>query len=130
MTTTPAAAPRAIAGRGEPPRALSLLPRHTTGSDPLLRLREMRQEYARIGALVVAADLLDEVMLLVGPALARPEPTYCPRDAAVHTGHTAAYLSRLVRAGEIPNYGHKHRPRIRLSECPPRRRTRRSVEAP
>lgn len=130
MTTPQAALPRTVARRAQPPRALSLVPRHASEPDPMLRLREMRQQYDRIGALVEAAQLLDEVMLLVGPALARPEPTYCLRDAAAYTGHKANYLGRLVRAGEIPNHGHKHRPRIRLSDCPPRRRTRKSAGAP
>ena len=120
MSTPSAALPRAVAGRGGPPRAVQLVSRHAVDTDPLCELREMRSQYARLGAFVNGARLLDEVLLIVAPIIARPEPSFCLSDASKHTGYSAAHLRRLIRDGAIPNRGKERAPRVFLSDCPHR----------
>lgn len=39
-------------------------------------------------------------------------------DAARVSGYSADWLGQMIRAGEIPNAGRKHAPRIRLMDLP------------
>ncbi len=93
----------------------------------LRRLEAMREQHQKVEALVNGAQLLNEVILLLAPLLAFPEPLYNLRQAAEVLGYSQSYLGRLVREGKIPNHGSKGRPRVRLSECRmvrgPQRRT-------
>jgi hypothetical protein len=87
----------------------------------LCHLEDLRAQHDRVDAKVTGAKLLDDVLDVVRPALAYPEPSYNLTEAAALTGYTADHLGRLVRRGSIPNRGLPGRPRVRLSDCPSRK---------
>jgi hypothetical protein len=67
----------------------------------------------------LAAHELDESIR------AQQDVTLNLREAARVSGYCAEHLSRLVKAGKIPNYGRRGAPRIRLRDLP-----RKSTGAP
>ena len=86
----------------------------------LMEIRNRRDEYERLNALVNGARVLDEVLARLEPLTSLPEPTYSLAQAASLCGYTADHLGRLVRAGKIPNRGRPQAPRVCISECPRR----------
>lgn len=84
-------------------------------------LQRRRNALKRLSAQVDGAALLDEVISLVSrtdlPA-PRAEPLLTLTAAAAASGFSADHLGRLVRKGQVTNYGQRRAPRVRLSECP------------
>lgn len=88
------------------------------GIDQLIERWEARKlELARLHAHVDGAALADEILRDLA-SLNEAEPVVSLTAAAARTGYSADHLSRLVKAGSITNYGRKHAPRVKLSECP------------
>lgn len=88
-----------------------------TIGDVIERWRERQAEFSRWGAHVDGAKLLGELL----SDLEAVEHSGTPVSlsiAAAHSGYSADSLSRLIRSGKLTNYGRKHAPRVRLSECP------------
>lgn len=81
------------------------------------RWEAQKLELARRDASVKGAVLVDEFLRDLA-SLSDSEPAVSLSAAAARTGYTADHLSRLVRDGALKNYGRKHAPRVRLSECP------------
>lgn len=89
----------------------------TAISDVIERWEAKRGEFARYSAQVDGAALVTE-MLADLESLAACETAVSLSVAAAQSGYCADYLSRLIREGKLTNYGRKHAPRVRLSECP------------
>lgn len=85
-------------------------------------LHRLRETFGQHNALVNGESLMDSVIQKVGLAFSQPEPTYALTEASLHTGYSSDHLGRLVRQGVIPNHGRVGRPRVKLSECPSRKR--------
>lgn len=81
------------------------------------RWEAKKAEWARLHVQVDGAALADEVLRDLA-SLSDSEPAVSLAAAAARTGYTADHLSRLIKAGSLTNYGRKHAPRVRLSECP------------
>lgn len=88
-----------------------------TIGDVIERWRERQAEFARWGAQVEGAKLLGE--LLSDLEAVEHSDTPVPLSvAAAQSGYSADHLSRLIRSGKLTDYGRKHAPRVKLSECP------------
>ncbi len=74
-------------------------------------------ELARLHAQVDAALLITEFLEQL-QAIADDEESVSLTEAAHETGYSTDHLSRLIRSGRLANYGRKHAPRVRVSECP------------
>ncbi len=89
-------------------------------------LQARRDSLAKLHAQVDGSVLLGDVLALLdaldAPAM-QHEPLLTLTAAASASGFSPDHLSRLVQRGEVPNYGRKHAPRVRLSECPQKRAT-------
>ncbi len=103
-------------GGSEPPSPAS--PDHTaTVADLIDRWETRRASLARLNAQVDGAALAGDILAdLAG--LAAAEQPISLSAAAAGTGYTPDHLSRLIAQGKLTNYGRKHAPRVRLSECP------------
>jgi hypothetical protein len=85
----------------------------------LARLQARRDELHRLGALVDAAALYDDVIAeLAAVRDEQRERLYSLAQAAEISGYSTEHLARLVRAGKIPNAGKKGSPRIRGADLP------------
>lgn len=94
-------------------------------NEALAALHDLQNRLASMEAMVNGANLIDQVLSIVTPALDQPEPLHSLSEAARITGYSADHLGRLLRDGVIPNHGQKGRPRVRVSEIPVRQRSRR-----
>src|SRR5215210_2857441 len=86
-------------------------------TDIQLRWVQRRDEFRKLRATVDGALLCEEILADL-TALDRSEPTVSLRVAAEQTGYSPGHLSRLIHKGLLANYGRKHSPRVRVSECP------------
>jgi excisionase family DNA binding protein len=91
------------------------------GRAALDELHQLKEQCQAFDALVNGERLLDRIIDILVPVLNLPEPTYGIAEAAKLLGYSAEHLRRLIRDGQIPNRGGDHL-RVRLSECPQRRR--------
>jgi hypothetical protein len=90
-----------------------------TWEDFRARWLTRRDELRRFGALVVGADLLDELLADVSAILRTAEDDLMtPTEAARECGYSAEHLARLVREGKLINHGRPHAPRIRRGDLP------------
>jgi excisionase family DNA binding protein len=88
-----------------------------------------RDEYARLHAQIDAATLIDHLLAdLETVAIDRSAALLTLTQAAHVSGYSADHLGRLVRTGELANYGRTHAPRVRSGDLP--RRTRRAMGVP
>jgi hypothetical protein len=95
-------------------------------NDPLARLHELRErwttrrnELAALRASVPASVVCDLILQdLEGLAADVGNELLILTEAARVAGYTREHLSRLVRAGKIPNEGRPNAPRIRRSNLP------------
>lgn len=86
-------------------------------ADLIDRWEKRRAALARLSAQVDGAALASDILAdLAG--LAESEQPVSLAAAAASTGYSPDHLARLVRSGTLPNYGRKHAPRVKLSECP------------
>lgn len=85
--------------------------------DVIERWQAKRAELARYHAQVDGEALVAE-MLADLDALADGEAAVSLPVAGNETGYSTDHLSRLIKEGKLTNYGRKHAPRVRLSECP------------
>ena len=92
-----------------------------TLADLRAMVERRREEFARLDAHVAGAALCDELLASLD-LLEAPEPAgerlLTLGAAARAAGFSPGHFSRLVRRGEIPNYGRARAPRLKLSECP------------
>lgn len=88
--------------------------------DVIERWQKKRGELAGYKAQVDGAALVGE-MLADLDALADGEAAVSLPVARAETGYSTDHLSRLIKDGKLTNYGRKHAPRVRLSECPRKR---------
>lgn len=51
-------------------------------------------------------------------SMAESEQAVTLTEAAKQTGYSADHLSRMLKDRKLTNYGRKHAPAVRLSECP------------
>lgn len=75
------------------------------------------EEWRRLGVRVDGATIAEEILVDLR-ALSAGENVVSLTEAAKQTGYTPDSLGRLIRGGKLTNYGRKHAPRVRLSECP------------
>ncbi len=85
----------------------------------LSRWREEKARYQSVTALV-RADYLIEMFLddLNTLRFSKDVQMLTLTDAADISGYTRQYLSRLIRAGKLRNYGRPRAPRVRPDELP------------
>lgn len=88
--------------------------------DVIERWQKKRGELARYHAQVDGEALVTE-MLADLDLLADGEAAVSLPVARAETGYSTDHLSRLIKEGKLTNYGRKHAPRVRLSECPRKR---------
>lgn len=67
------------------------------------------------GVATAIRDCANELTLAL--AEARDEPLTLPQ-AAKESGYSTDHLAKLVRAGQVPNAGRKHAPRIKRGDLP------------
>jgi predicted DNA-binding transcriptional regulator AlpA len=88
-----------------------------------------RDDFAQLRAQIDAATLIDQLLADLALATAEHHTALLTLTQAAHvSGYSADHLGRLVRIGELTNYGRSHAPRVRSGDLP--RRLRRSVGAP
>lgn len=85
--------------------------------DLAARWEARRVELSALHAQVDGAALITQFLFDLD-ALAGDEPTVSLAAASQRTGYSADHLSRLIRAGRLRDYGRKHAPRVKVSECP------------
>lgn len=81
------------------------------------RWRERQAEFARWGAQVDGAKLLGELLSDL-EAVEHSDAPVSLSAAAAQSGYSTDHLSRLIRSGKLTDYGRKHAPRVKISECP------------
>lgn len=89
--------------------------------DVIELFRSMRTDYARVGASVDGAKVMDLVLHEIEQAesaLAIQPLTLA--DASRESGYSVAHLSRMVRTGVVANAGRKGKPLVRVGDLPKR----------
>jgi hypothetical protein len=86
-------------------------------TDLISRWEARRADLAKLHALVDGASLVAEFLLDL-EQLGDSEPAVSLTEAAARKGYTADHFSRLIKLGKLRNWGRKHAPRVRVSECP------------
>jgi excisionase family DNA binding protein len=82
-----------------------------------------RDDFAHLRAQIDAATLIDHLLADLAPATAEHHTTLLTLTQAAHvSGYSADHLGRLVRIGELTNYGRPHAPRVRTGDLPRRAR--------
>jgi hypothetical protein len=86
----------------------------------LERWRTRRDLYAQDGALVSGATIAGQVVSDLEAAFQDPtaDDLVTLAEASRLCGYTPDTLRRKIDAGELMDYGQKHRPRVRVSELP------------
>ena len=84
----------------------------------LIRWRERRDEWRRLGVIVDGAKLCDEFLGDLESMDASGEEVLTLVEAAMESGYSADHLGRLVRAGAIVNVGRANAPKIRRRNLP------------
>lgn len=69
--------------------------------------------HAQVDGETVAKQVLADL-----ESMAEDEPAVTLSEASKRSGYSADHLSRLIKDGRLTNYGRKHAPAVRLSECP------------
>jgi hypothetical protein len=78
-----------------------------------------RDEWRRLGVSVNGEKLAEELLAdLAAVDVTLHDVTMSPSEAAAVSNYHPESITRLVRQGKIPNYGTKHRPRVRASDLP------------
>lgn len=78
-----------------------------------------REEFARLGAQVDAARVIDEFLTdLAEASHDEGDQLLSIREAARLSGYSVEHLARSVRHGRIPNSGRKNKPLIRRNDLP------------
>ena len=91
------------------------------------RWRELRDEYALLRAQIDAATLIDQLLTeLEAVNFDQNAALLTLTQAAAACGYSADHIGRLVRTGQLTNYGRRHAPRVRMGDLP--RRIRRWPE--
>ena len=83
----------------------------------LTRWQSRRADLARLHAQVDGAALIDEFLTDLEGIAAAEQPVTLTQASTV-SGYSADHLSRLIKSGQLTDYGRKHAPRVRTSECP------------
>jgi excisionase family DNA binding protein len=92
------------------------------------RWERRRDDFAQLRAQIDAATLIDQLLAELALATADQHTTLLTLTQASHvSGYSADHLGRLVRTGELTNYGRPHAPRVRTGDLP--RRARRPLGA-
>jgi hypothetical protein len=82
---------------------------------------KQRDDFARYGAQVDGAALIDRMLSDLEEATTDHHDVVLNlTDAAAECGYHAESLGRMVRNGEIPNYGRKGAPRVKRGDLPKR----------
>jgi len=89
-----------------------------TLSELLIRWRERRDDWRRLGVTVDGAKLCEEFLGDLESMDASGEEVLTLVDAALECGYSADHLGRLVREGAIPNSGRPKAPKIRRRDLP------------
>ncbi len=78
-----------------------------------------REEFARVGAHVEGAKVIDDFLADLALAFRTDANALLSiRRAAQLSGYSAEHLARSVRRGRIPNAGRRNKPLIRRSDLP------------
>jgi hypothetical protein len=88
--------------------------------DELLERWIARRDYfKRYGAVVDGARVLDECVGELEELFREQDSDLLSlTEAAEASGYSSDHLSRLVRQGQLPNMGRRHRPRVRRGDLP------------
>ncbi|MEX2109712.1 MAG: hypothetical protein WD802_03845 [Gemmatimonadaceae bacterium] len=76
-----------------------------------------RSEFEKLHAQVDGASLVEQFLRDL-TALSSNETRVSLSVASERTGYSADHLSRLIKSGKLTDYGRKHAPRVKVSECP------------
>jgi hypothetical protein len=68
--------------------------------------------HAQVDGASLVGQFLRDLNDLAGGELSM---SLCP---SVRTGYSADDLGRLIKSGRLTDYGRKHAPRVKVSECP------------
>lgn len=96
---------------------------HMTLDELRSRWEKRRDEYANLRAQIDAATLIEQLLAeLQTVSIDQSATLLTLTQAAVACGYSADHLGRLVRTGQLTNYGRRHAPRVRLGDLPQRAR--------
>lgn len=79
------------------------------------RLSEWRALGVAVNGEKIAGEVLEDLHALSSE---QNNVTMSPTEAAAITNYHPESIARLARTGKVPNYGTKHRPRVKVSELP------------
>jgi len=86
-----------------------------------LSLERRRDEHARLGSMVSASALLDDVLKDFDKAAGEDDDAIPVAEAAGILGMHPDSIGRLIRQGKVHRYGTKRRPRVRVADFGHRR---------
>jgi hypothetical protein len=89
----------------------------TVNIDLITRWENRRSEFDKLHAQVDGASLVGQFLCDLDD-LAGGELPVSLSAASVQTGSSADHLGRLIESGRLTDYGRKHAPRVKVSECP------------
>jgi hypothetical protein len=89
----------------------------SANSDLIARWDARRSEFEKLHAQVDGASLVEQFLKDL-EALETDEAKVTLAVASERTGFSPDHLGRLIRDGKLKDYGRKHAPRIKVSECP------------
>jgi hypothetical protein len=89
----------------------------TTCDEAVTRWEARQAELSQLHAQVDGAALVGQFLLDL-EALTKDEPPVSLTTASERSGYSTGHLARLVKSGRLKDYGRKHAPRVRISECP------------
>jgi hypothetical protein len=89
----------------------------TVNIDVITRWENRRSEFEKLHAQVDGASLVGQFLRDLDD-LAGGELPVSLSAASERTGYSADHLGRLIRSGRLTDYGRKHAPRVKVSECP------------
>src|ERR1035437_1476622 len=100
-----------------------------TLDDFFSRWKTRRDDYTHLRAQIDAANVIDQLLADLELVTQDQRVALLTLTQAAHLcGYSAEHLGRLVRTGELTNYGRLHAPRVRSGDLPSR--ARRSIGAP
>lgn len=88
-----------------------------TRTEVVARWEGRRVELWQLHAQVDGAALVGQFLLDL-EALTKDESPVSLTTASERSGYSTGHLARLVKSGRLKDYGRKHAPRVRISECP------------
>jgi hypothetical protein len=81
-----------------------------------------RELFGRIRAYVEGSRIIDEFLADMARVERDEQGTLVSlSDAAALSGYSVEHMGRLVRRGDLRNYGRKGAPRVRVGDLPPRK---------